>query len=128
MGRRWLNHTIKMLYFHDQSVADARCCTGLPPANMAPTHGPARIAHLASERERQELEQALAPQVTARMVSSRWLQRQPREPLKVALSQELLGGYHVLHEIGHGEYERSSIQGELCFEDAVTRACTDPKS
>jgi CHAT domain/SIR2-like domain len=75
---------------------------------------PADREPLDVERERENLQNALATLIACGAVQLDWLQRPTLGALLKALQTE---SFHALHYIGHGSYDRDAEQGMLLFED-----------
>ena len=86
-----------------------------PPLRiLAVVSSPRDCEQLDVERERENLEQALAGLSGRGAVELHWLERSTLTALLAALrSQE----FHGLHYIGHGTYDQNAGQGTLVFED-----------
>ena len=86
----------------------------LPLRILAVVSDPADYERLDVELERDNLERALAGLTGSRAVELHWLQSPtPAGLLKTLRTQP----FHVLHYIGHGEYDREAESGVLLLED-----------
>jgi len=68
---------------------------------------------LAVDEEKARLEKALAPLIKSGRLRLTWLEKATTPALQVALRR----GVHVVHYIGHGDYDAEKQEGELLFED-----------
>ncbi len=76
---------------------------------------PAEYERLDVERERANLEAALAGLAQAGEVELHWLEKPTLGELLRTLQAQT---FHALHYIGHGAYERDAERGVLLFEDS----------
>lgn len=79
---------------------------------LAVVASPAGLPRLDVEAERRRLEESLRPHVDAGRVELVWLTEVTWHRLHAALLQ---GAWHVLHFIGHGDYDAGSDEGVLAF-------------
>ena len=75
---------------------------------------PAEYERLDVERERDNLQRALAGVIDAGAVELHWLERPTLGGLLKTLQTQT---FHALHYIGHGVYDRDAERGVLLFED-----------
>jgi hypothetical protein len=75
---------------------------------------PAEYEQLDVQRERENLERALAGLSDAGAVELHWLERSTLGALLKALQSNT---FHALHYIGHGAYDRNAERGVLLLED-----------
>lgn len=75
---------------------------------------PADYEQLDIERERENLERALAGLIEAHAVDLHWLERPTLGALLKTLQTQT---FHAVHYIGHGSYDRDAGRGVLLFED-----------
>jgi hypothetical protein len=86
----------------------------LPLKMLAVVSSPSEYDRLDVERERRDLERATADMRATGVMELHWLER----PTPAALLRMLQGDtFHVLHYVGHGEFDRSTGAGVLLFED-----------
>ncbi len=91
----------------------------LPLRILAMVSSPEDAVALDVQRERENLEQALAGLIARDAVEITWLEDATLE----ALLRILQGGpFHVFHYIGHGAYDAQSRDGVLLLEDSRNRA------
>ena len=76
---------------------------------------PAEYERLDIERERANLEAALADLSSSAKVELHWLEKPTLGSLLRALQART---FHALHYIGHGAYDRDAGRGVLVFEDS----------
>jgi CHAT domain/SIR2-like domain len=74
---------------------------------------PAEYEQLDVERERENLERALAGLISAGAVELHWLERPTLRALLKALKSQT---FHAVHYIGHGTYDTGTERGVLLFE------------
>ncbi|GAA2030277.1 hypothetical protein GCM10009819_12410 [Agromyces tropicus] len=86
---------------------------------LALVASPRGLPQLDVEAERERLEDALRPQVDAGLVELAWLEEASWANVHARL---LEGGWHVLHFIGHGDYDEAADEGVLAFVDPDGRA------
>ncbi|MCI0690497.1 CHAT domain-containing protein [candidate division KSB1 bacterium] len=93
-----------------------------PPSRLSisgPVHvlgiisGPTDQAPLAVDEEKARLEKALEPLIKSGRLRLIWLE----EATTPALQEALRRSVHVVHYIGHGDYDPENQEGELLFED-----------
>jgi CHAT domain-containing protein len=65
------------------------------------------------DEEKARLEKALEPLIKSGRLRLTWLERATTPALQEALRRSV----HVVHYIGHGDYDASKQEGELLFED-----------
>lgn len=84
-----------------------------------------RLATLKIEEEKAHLEQLLAPNIKLGLVKLKWIEG-PGTAAKIqrALSRD----WHVLHFIGHGDFDASRDEGVLYLEDGAGGATAVPAS
>ncbi|WP_353828450.1 CHAT domain-containing protein [Agromyces sp. SYSU T0242] len=91
-----------------------------PPLRiLAMVASPRGMPQLDAEAERERLSQALGSQIDAGLVELAWLENASWAAVHARL---LEGGWHVLHFIGHGDYDEAADEGVLAFVDADGRA------
>ncbi len=76
---------------------------------------PAEYERLDIDRERANLDAALAELTNAAKIELRWLEKPTLGELLRTLQADT---FHALHYIGHGAYERDAERGVLLFEDS----------
>lgn len=81
---------------------------------LAMVSSPTGVAELDTERERENIDRALARLQAEGAVDITWLEQATLEELQRCL---LGGPYHVFHYIGHGEYDTDLEDGVLLLED-----------
>lgn len=81
---------------------------------------PAGYPQLDSERERQNLERAIAPLLQSGRAELTWLERATIAELEQRISEP--DDVHVLHYIGHGAYNEKTDVGILVLETSQGRA------
>ncbi len=102
-----------------RSVRKPRRVT-LPLRVLALASSPAGFEPLDIPKERAKLRKALDPLRRKGMVELEWLRRSTLEELNRRISQP--DDVHVLHYIGHGEYDARSRSGVLFLEDKAGNA------
>lgn len=85
---------------------------------LAVVSSPRGLPALDTQKEREDLEQALAAPVHQGLVSLAWLDRATWPALQDAL---LSDSWHVVHFIGHGDYDVERDEGVLALEDDAGR-------
>jgi len=80
---------------------------------IASVPGDPRYAELDLEHEWQRLQEAMADQITEGRVT---FTRLPRATLSALQDELATGDYHVLHYMGHGQFDRDQQDGMLLFE------------
>jgi len=75
-------------------------------------------APLAVDEEKARLEQALEPLIKSGRLRLTWLEKATTPALQEALRRSV----HVVHYIGHGDYDAENQEGELLFEDESSTA------
>src|SRR6266508_3731413 len=80
---------------------------------IASVPGDPRYAELDLEHEWQRLQEAMADQITEGRVT---FTRLPRATLSAVQDELATGDYHVLHYMGHGQFDRDQQDGMLLFE------------
>jgi hypothetical protein len=70
-------------------------------------------APLAVDEEKAQLEQTLEPLIKSGRLRLTWLEKATTPALQEALRRSV----HVVHYIGHGDYDPEKQEGELLFED-----------
>jgi hypothetical protein len=90
---------------------------------LAMVSSPTGVAELDVEREKENIDRALARLKADGAVDITWLEQATLDELQRCL---LGGPYHVFHYIGHGEYDAEQEDGVLLLEDE--RGRPDPVS
>ncbi len=86
-----------------------------PPLRiLAVISSPADLPALEVEAEKEKMSQALADLTKAGLVGIDWLETATVPELQKALRRSQ---YHVLHFIGHGDFDEAAPKGWLAFED-----------
>ncbi len=86
-----------------------------PPLRiLAVISSPANLPPLEVEAEKEKISQALADLTKGGLVAVDWLEAATVAELQKALRRSQ---YHILHFIGHGDFDETSQRGWLAFED-----------
>jgi WD40 repeat protein len=115
--RRFLAHSVETPVVRALDLSSTRRPSevSLPLRILAMDSQPTGIPRLASDQERQKLEEALAPLRKAGYVDLQWLEQATLPALQRRIDEP--DDIHVFHYIGHGTYDEDEDVGLLLFED-----------